>query len=219
LQAGINFKIVDLDSTPYQLWGRIKRRVGRWILSAKVDSRSEDFYMLGIDLQAASDESLLQVTGLANVDSRGGIFYRNNNVIVNQVRVTQQVRGLGGDWTIAPSYNVQAEQARLGITLDLRDTILKMDASTELTRFTVSQKIGLNNAIVPSITTDGDYEIEYRRAFSAGTLAVNWRPDDSITMKWREGVWQATVQAPISGYRMDRGVSVNLRRSVDIGRF
>lgn len=83
-------------------------------------------------------------------------------------------------------------------------------------KVTIAQRINENNAVSPSVTTDGEVKLEYRRALDTGMLTTRVKPNKSVDFEWQDGPWQASFSAPMDGIVFNDGVKVNIRRVVDV---
>ena len=67
----------------------------------------------------------------------------------------------GGDLSLSPRYNLATGKADVRVDYDTR---ISVDADKYRQKLTVARRIkNDDNSIVPSITSDGDVEVEYRR--------------------------------------------------------
>jgi hypothetical protein len=200
----------DVDQMPYSLWGRVRRSVGGFNLSAKVDCKSSNPNLLGLNLQAAAPSgTVVQLTG--STDTEKGTFSAGN------VKVTQSVDTGMGKFVITPTYSVKGKTGDVKLSYGVADTVLTIDANLDKQKITVSQMIGDNNLVEPSFSTDGDVEFEYRRSIGQGALTAAYKPDAYVGVSYEDGPWVATFRAPISGlYKPTDGVKVNIRRAVDV---
>ena len=195
---------------PYGIWGRIKGTVSGFGLSAKVDTSSKDTSALGLDLQAAAPSgTTLQVTAVADTETPSVTF--------GNVKVTQKIQTDAGDFVIAPKYNLASSSADVSISYGRDDTKVTIDANMDKQKITVSQGIGENNMIKPSVTSEGDVELSYTRTIGPGALTAAYKPDSHASLSYEDGPWVATVTAPIDGfYKPSEKVKFNVRRSVDV---
>lgn len=193
---------------PYRLWGKAKRSIGRWKLSGLVDTNSKNLHSWGVDLQAVGGSTAIQLLGAADTSSRG--------VAVSNVKLSQKLVGLGGMWTLVPRYHVASRNADLRVAYAFEDTVIFIDASGSKQKVTIRQRVG-DSAIAPSVTTAGDVELEFRKMIANGAMTANFKPNDSFSLQWEDGPWQASFKAPMeSFYKFTDGVKVNIRRTVDI---
>ena len=195
---------------PYGIWGRIKGSVSGIGLSAKVDTSSKDMSALGLDLQAAAPSgTTLQVTGVANTETP--------SLTVGNIKVTQKIKTDVGDFIVAPMYNLGSSTADVSLAYGRDDTSVKIDVNMDKQKITVSQGIGENNVIKPSITSEGDVELAYTRTVGSGSVTAAYKPDSHASVTYEDGPWVATVTAPIDGfYKPTDSVKFNVRRAVDV---
>lgn len=208
-------RVENVDSMPFSLWGKLKRSFGGWNLSARFDSSSDDLNTWGVDLRAvgAGGSTALQATGAASLAA--------TYAEVSNLKLTQKVNGLGGSWTLIPRFNVRSRKADMTVAYAIEDTVVIVDAASNKQKVTINQRIGENNAVSPSITTDGEVDFEYRRSLASGSLSATVKPNDSINLKWEDGPWEANFKVPMEGFHKlrDHGVKVNVRRNVDVPSF
>jgi hypothetical protein len=202
--------VADKDSLPFNFWGKAKRRIAGWNLSARVDGDSSDMNSIDIDLRADSGSTALQVTGNANAE--------NVDVQVGSVKLSQKIDALGGSWVLSPRYNVQAKKGDVTVAYGFQDTIVSIDANLDKQKVTIRQNIGGANQVAPSVSTDGKVELEYRRNVLTGTVTTTVKPNEFVGVVWKDGPWQANMKAPLDGglAGLKDGVQMNIRRIVDV---
>ncbi len=202
--------MADADSLPFNFWGKAKRSIAGWNLSARVDGDSSDMNSIDLDLRADSGSTALQVTGNANAE--------NVDVQVGSVKLSQKIDALGGSWVLSPRYNVQANKGDVTVAYGFQDTVVSIDANLDKQKVTIRQNIGDMNQVAPSISTDGKVELEYRRNVLTGTVTTTVKPNEFVGVQWRDGPWQANMKAPLDGGLggLKDGVQVNIRRIVDV---
>lgn len=210
-QGGIDVKIEDVDEYPYNLWGRAQRTLAGWNLSARLEASSKNLQAVAFNLLAENElrSTALQVQGLTDTAQKSGA--------VQKLTLSQKL--LGETLTLVPTYDFSTKEAEVGVTYSgFPNTIVNIDTSTKGPQMiTVSQRIGEDNQIIPSVSSAGDLEIEYRRAIEGGTIAVNLKPKESVTLKWNDGPWLATLMAPMTGpYSFSRDINVGFKRSVQV---
>jgi len=195
---------------PYGIWGRVKGTVRGFNLSARVDTSSKDTSALGLDLQAvAPSGTTVQLTAVADTETP--------SVMVGNIKVTQKIKTDAGDFVIAPKYNLASSSADVSFSYGRDDTRVTIDANLDKQKITVSQVVGENNMITPSVTSEGDVELSYTRTIGPGALTAAYKPDSHASLTYEDGPWVATVTAPIDGlYKPSEKVKFNIRRSVDV---
>lgn len=192
---------------PFHLWGKAQKTVSGVSLSAQADASSANLNQLEVDLRASSAGTSLQIQGSLDVD--------NTVVEVGNVKLTQKLKGLGGSWTVAPRYNVKSSKSDLAVAYGIQDTVISIDAALDRQKIRVSQTIG-DNQVSPSISTEGEVELEYRRNIGTGAVTAAIKPNSHIGVKWEDGPWVADFQAPMDGMTFTDGVKMNVRRRVDV---
>jgi hypothetical protein len=203
--------VAEKDSMPFSLWGKAKRNIAGWNLSARADVDSSDMNTVGVDLRADSGATTLQVTGIANSNAD------ESSMQVGSVKVSQKLNALGGSWVLSPRYNVRANKGDVTIAYGIQDTVVSIVADLKKSKVTIRQNIGDNNQVAPSITTDGKVELEYRRSVLTGTVTTTVKPD-VLGVQWQDGPWQANMKAPLDGgfSGLKDRTQFSVRRVVDV---
>lgn len=208
-QGGLNLKVEDIREHPYNLWGQAKRTVAGWNLSARVNTYSQSISTLAVDLLAENGDTALQVEGTADTNLRRGA--------VNKLSLAQKL--LGGALTMVPSYNLQTNQADISLTYaGLADTVVSVEASTGAPQvISISQRVGDAARLIPSVSSDGEVEIEYRQMIKDGMVAAVYKPNNAVTLKWFDGPWVATIDAPMTGPQtFTNELKVSIKRDVQV---
>jgi len=116
---------------------------------------------------------------------------------------------------INPKYNVDrsAADVRLGYAID--NTSVQVDAQAK--KVTVAHSFSNNDRLAPTVSANGDFSVSYTRDLPGGKLTTTYAPKDSLQFRWNDGAWDTTVKAPLDGfYKANKGITVNMRRSVDV---
>jgi hypothetical protein len=218
-KTGVNVKSVDSEGNtpPYSLWGKATRSIaeGRWNVAARFDCDSEDLRCLDLDVRVGRDDgsTKARVQGTVDAASRTGE--------VTELGLSQSLDVLGGNLVLAPGYRVPARRADLVVSYEIQDTKVTVGGGMDKQRVTISQKFGNNNAIAPTVTSEGEVDLEYRRKVGNGVVTAAYKPNDALSVKYAEGPWVATVEAPLDGfYKIDEGgAKVSLRRAIQVETF
>lgn len=158
-------------------------------------------------MQASKGPSSVQVKGAANFE------LDSPSVAISNVKVSRRMDVMDGELTIVPSYNVAARKVDVNFAYEMEDTIVELDVAPSKQILTVSQRLG-DNVVTPSITTDGEFDLQYRRSLPSGSLTATYKPNDSVEVEWEDGPWQATVTTPMDGFYKADGFKINFRRNV-----
>ena len=201
-------KVEGQEALPMSFWAKATRKIRGWAVSGRVDAASVDPSHYALQLQANSPSTALQVQGSLNAEV--------NELSVSSLKVSQKVDGLGGTWTFIPRYNVPANKADITVAYGFQDTVIAIDADMKKQKVTVSQQIGTDNQISPSVTTDGDVELEFRRNIMNGALTTSFKPNSHVSFRWEDGPWVADFKAPMEGLSFPEGVKMNVRRAFEI---
>lgn len=209
VQGGLTVRVEDTNSFPFTVWGKAGRSVHGWDVSTRLESSSSDLSSVGIDIAASGDSTSVLLKGGADTSAPA--------LAVNSLGLTQRLSGLGGSWTVAPRYNVDARKPDIRVVYGTEDTVVAVDAAPDKQKITISQRLGADNTITPSVSSAGELELEYRHDLGDGSLTASFKPDDSFQLGWSDGEWQANFKAPVQGlYRFNSGVQMNIRRTVDL---
>jgi hypothetical protein len=76
-QAGINMRLEDTTTMPYSAWGKVKKSVGGFLLSARGDVSSKDLDTVAIDFRLDGPSTSIDIAGSAGKHS----FCKRNNLI------------------------------------------------------------------------------------------------------------------------------------------
>lgn len=134
-----------------------------------------------------------------------------SNVSVSKVNVKKSLGGL----TVNPRVTL-GDKTDVSVAYDWENTSVKVDAVRDAQKLTIAQKIGENNLIRPSITTGGDFSVDYERTLDTGTtLTTTLSPNDSVNVKLEDGPWMCNINAPVDGLSFD-GITIAIKRNVEI---
>jgi len=217
MEGGVTFQAQEVNQMPYSLWGKVKKTVSGWNLSAKVDSTSKDLSKWGVDLQAATTSTAFQVQAKVSVDAsaKSSIAKCKADWKLCKVKMSQKAKLGGTAWAVSPCYDVQSGQPDVSVSCGVQNTIVTVDANPDGQKVTVSQKLGDNNFLKPSVTNAGDVELEYSRTLpTGGSLTATVQPyieTGAMALEYNDGPWSATAKAPLSRLT---DVQLNIRRTV-----
>eukprot|EP00542_Grammatophora_oceanica_P011993 CAMPEP_0194027200 /NCGR_PEP_ID=MMETSP0009_2-20130614/1382_1 /TAXON_ID=210454 /ORGANISM="Grammatophora oceanica, Strain CCMP 410" /LENGTH=277 /DNA_ID=CAMNT_0038666169 /DNA_START=39 /DNA_END=872 /DNA_ORIENTATION=- len=212
-EAGLNVVVEDLNKLPYNVWGRVKRSLGRGFnlgIAAKASSPS-NFEDLSLDVTITGDDAtLLQVTGQAFTSG-----------VTNPVEKIQFHRALpvvgGGKLIVNPKYNFRTKDKDLFVYYAPSDGT-RVGVETAAKKLTVSQTFPDKALTVkPSITPSRDFAVDVTKKFEkAGTTTISYKPATSVNLKWQDGPWVANLHAPMKSHLSFDGCDVSFKRKVDI---
>lgn len=207
-------KQLDIRDFLWKVQGSLEACLDHGLSLANLPSRTRLLF------RASSEElnTHLQIDGqiLAEEDEEVEIK-------AGQVRWAQVIEnpfGTAGTWTVIPQYHLSDRRGDLKIAYTFEDesTTIELDTSTSSpNRLSVIQKISDENdadQISPSFTTEGDVELEYRKQLGKGILTTRFKPNKFLHVRWEEGPWEASLQAPMEGVHFTEAPKLNLRRSM-----
>jgi hypothetical protein len=213
-QGGFNMRPDD-GEIPFSVWGSLNRSVGGWNLKAKVDADSKDLNSVDFDVRAEGGPTSLQLRASGNVDAK------SKSGQVTEVGLTQAFGAPGGELSLSPSYNYETRKAQVRVEygLDGNNTRITVNADSDRQKVTVARRINADHSIAPSITSDGDVELEYRcRVVGDGVCTANYRPNDATCLEYEAGPWVASAIVPMDGFYKisNAGTKFAIRRSIPI---
>lgn len=121
----------------------------------------------------------------------------------------------GGKLSLNPRYAVDSRSPDVGAAYSVGGTSVAID--TAGSKLTVSQKLGENNIITPTVNTDGVWSLAYtRQVTDSGSLTTTYKPDTSLKFEFRDGPWVGSLVSPVDGYINFGKMGVTLKRSVSV---
>lgn len=175
---------------------------------AKLSTANPDDVDLDFQCDAPSDTKLQVLAS-----TTGGDFS------VDKVKAVQAVDTAVGAVVAAPSYDLGSKKGDLSLAFARDDaSSIQVDVNTDKdVKVTLSQRLGNNHVVKPSLTNDGQFELDYDAKVAHGTITTTYKPDHHINVNWSDGPWQANFLAPMSGYYgVNNGVKVSVKTKVDI---
>lgn len=146
---------------------------------------------VGVDLAVIGGPTGTGLLLKGTVDTDNGIIALEN------VKVSQNVDTLGGVWSVVPSYNVGSQKGNVKLAYGSSGISVSLDADIDQQKLTVAKGFG-NNVLAPSITNQGDVEVQFTRKLSTGSVTATIKSNDFVNVQWTDGRWVANVKAPIS---------------------
>lgn len=148
------------------------------------------FLLLRKTIIGGPSETGLLLSGTADTDA--------GTISLENVKVSQNVDTVDGVWTVIPSYNLVTQQGNVKLAYGNPGVSLSLDANMDQQKVTVAKGFG-TNIIAPSITNQGDVEVQVTRRFETGFVTATIKPNESVNVKWSDGKWVANVKAPMNG--------------------
>jgi hypothetical protein len=206
-QGGVHVQVeTKTNNMPYSLWGKAKRTFNGLKMAARVDMDSSNLNRFNVDFSMGSRGTGLQLQGVANAETR--------RLAVSDVSVSQQLEFAGGTWTVLPRYNVASSEGNVKVTYGVAGASVTIDCQGNKSVLTIAKQLGLKNRVSPSISTDGDVVLEYRRSIAAtGVLTTTVNPDSFLNIKYEDGGWVASMKAPMERYKLNQGAQFSIRRT------
>jgi len=195
----------DIASLPRSIWGKAKTDISGWGVTARaeVDAQSLDSADVEIDANNAENDLSVRLTASAGKDFS-----------VKTLEATKGFDSDGARVTVTPRFNMETEEKDIVVNYDNGDTNVKLTASIDSQKVTVSQQIDSNNRVAPTISSAGDLSVEWERRLSDdSSLTATLKPNDSLDVEWKDNAWTANVNMPIDGANIN-GANVRIKRDV-----
>lgn len=133
---------------------------------------------------------------------------------VQTIEATKGFDANGARVTVNPRRNMQTDETDVVINYDNGDTNVKLTASADAQKVTISQQVDANNRVAPTISSEGDLSVEWERKLSDdSSLTATLKPNDSLDVEWKDNDWTANVNMPIDGTTIN-GANVSIKRDV-----
>lgn len=142
-----------------------------------------------------------------------------------------------GKLVIKPTYDIPNKVPDATIGYSVQKTSLTCNVQAQ--KFSLSQVFG-KNQIAPTISTKSkDVSLLYSRelpkgkisttlapgkysvTYARGGLSTTLKPNESISVKYLDGEWDATITAPLDGYlpKEGSGIKLSMKRNVGVSLF
>eukprot|EP00536_Pseudo-nitzschia_multiseries_P016576 jgi/Psemu1/221761/e_gw1.1154.5.1 len=227
VQGGIDATVNDFETVPdTYLWGEARRIFRPNNSNSKLNSERESAIAIRGDVHANHCETVdldLRINARDNtlgLRLLGSAYVRSKSLVLDRILASTRLDsplGLPGRLTINPEYDPHSgtPDAVLGYTV--RSTSVRVEAQNR--RLTLSQADRINYRFVPtldarkkqlSVSVVREEFASARNLGGGGTVAATWIPNDSVSVKWADGNWEATVTAPLEGLLGCRARDVHL---------
>jgi hypothetical protein len=134
---------------------------------------------------------------------------------VRTIEATKRFDANGARVSVNPRYNVENKESDVVVNYANGDSNVKLTASADSQKVTISQQIDGNNRIAPSFSSSGDISLEWERKISEdSSLTATLKPNDSLDVEWKDSAWTANVNMPIDGTSIN-GANVSIKRDVN----
>lgn len=95
------------------------------------------------------------------------------------------------------------------------DTSVQLYATRERQRLTIARKIGTDVVISPSISSNGQVNVQWRHKIGdVSSVIANFSPRENINVHWTDGSWTCDIDAPIEENRIE-STKVSIRRKIE----
>lgn len=107
-----------------------------------------------------------------------------------------------------------ADNQEISIDHQADNTNIRLKASADNQEVTISQQLDANNRVAPTINNRGDISVEWERSLGDdSTLTATLKPNDSLSVEWRDHDWTANVDMPMDGTSIN-GANVHIKRDI-----
>jgi hypothetical protein len=197
----------NVASLPRKVWGSASTNVAGWGVKGRADLDAQDLNTdITLDAENQNLDLSMRLTASAGKD----------NVSVRGIQATKGLDVPGGRLAITPKIDLANDDKNVELSYD-RDgkTNVRLTASTSEQSVTVSQEIGADNRISPSISSNGDMSLAYERRLSDdSSVKATLKHNDNLNVEWKDAEWTANVKMPIEGTSLGTA-SVSIKRDVN----
>ena len=199
----------NLASLPRNVWGSASTNVAGWGIKGKANVDAQD-NNLNTDLTLDANNDNLDLSMRLTASAGGG------SMSVDGIQATKGLDVPGGRLAVTPKLDLANDDKNVELCYD-RDagkTNVRLTASASDQTVTVSQEVGDNNRVSPSISSNGDMSLAYERRLSDdSSLTATLKHNDNLNVEWKDADWTANVQMPVEGTSLGTA-SVNIKRDV-----
>jgi hypothetical protein len=205
----------DQSVLPFSVWGILRKGISGWDLKAKLNAASRNLNDVNFDVQAVGGPTNVVLRAIGNIQSNTRSIGSLKAAIRN-VGLTQVFRVPFGNLVWSPSYDLTSGQPKIKASYETSRTHLFIDAHQGQQSIALKYKIDSANAIIPSITSDGEVSLEYHHDVrDAGIFTAVYHPNEEVTIAYEDGPWTASASLPIDGYyKLYAKPSFVIRRSL-----
>lgn len=203
--------VKDTESIPpYSVWGAVKRSVKGFGILVRGEVESANVDTVDVDLKCdAPSDTLLEMKATVGPKTFS----------VSEVKATQTFDAIGGAFMVSPTYSVGSATGDVKVAYAKDNTqSIQIDVDTNNNaKLSLMQKVADGHVLKPSITTKGQFEMEYETSIDKGKVSTTYKPNHYVNVKWSDGPWVANFNAPMDGYyNFKEGVKVSVKTKVDV---
>jgi hypothetical protein len=133
---------------------------------------------------------------------------------IRSVEATKGFDADGARVTVTPRFNLEDNDRDVVVNYNNDKTNIKLTASADNQKVTISQQINGDNRLAPTVNSNGDLSLEWERRLSDdSSLTATLKPNDGLDVEWRDAAWTANVNMPIDGTNIN-GANVSIKRDV-----
>jgi len=193
----------DLYDLPKSLWGAVKTNFGAWGVSAKAEFKGDDFSAAVVEIDAVNEDLSIHVDAVYD-----------GNLDVEKIEATKTFSTENAAVTLNPRYDAESRDSDVVITYDRGGTSVEVTASKEDQSITVSQQIDDDNRVAPTLTSNGDFTVEWEKNLGDdSSITTTLTPNEAIDVEWHDGGWDASINLPLKG-TVITGVSVGMKKNL-----
>lgn len=204
LEAGATSSVkptLDVLSLPKSIWGTVSRDIAGWGVAAKTSVALDGSNDVDVTMRASNDDLDTSV----QIAAKGGS---------QKIRLSKGFEAAGGRVTVSPRYNTANSKADAIIAYDIDNTSITVEASADDQTLTVAQQITDDHRITPSIKSNGDISVAWRKSLDDGNaVTTTVKVNDSVSVAWEDGPWTAVLESPLSGIELGE-VDVKVKRKI-----
>jgi len=209
LEAGVEAAVrptTDIASLPRSFWGKASQDIGAWGVSAQADVSTSDLGSADIEINAVNADEDLSLKVLASA---------GDGFSVSSVEATKEFDSGDARVSVNPRYDVASASADVVIGYDSGDTSVEVTASADEQNVKVSQQVGDNDRITPSLALQSkDISVEWERSLDDGnSVTTTFTPNQAVDIEWNDAAWTANINLPIDDGL--GGANVSIKRELN----
>ncbi|GMH85419.1 hypothetical protein TrVE_jg328 [Triparma verrucosa] len=214
----------DLASLPGSAWGKVSKSLGGWGLKLRADVERDSLDCFGLELNADNDAIDLGFKLLADVGVGGGFGVIEASKGFGAIIVSPKMDVSNMDPSLLLAFDGDSTAVKVTASKSpcvsvsqqiISSTGLKVDASLNEQKITLSQKLNARNTLTPSYAIQSrKFTVDWQRNLGGkNSLKTTYTPNEDIDLIWKDDAWTANINMPVDGVKVE-GVNVSVKRDV-----
>lgn len=175
----------DIASLPQKIWGKVSSQIGSWGVSARADFQGLDYTNADIKIGTENKDVGLNLS----IGGNCGI----DGIALDKIEGNKLCEADGAKFNINPRYDVQSEEATVGVSYEKEGTSINVEASKDTQSLTISSQLDEENRIAPTFSNTGGISIEWEHAVGDSVVTTTFTPEKSVRVDWEEGGWKTNI--------------------------